>query len=191
MQCPNCKREYTEKPLRCSCGYDFQTGAVYAPPGGGATPLPPQAPPPTTAPHAPMQRGMQPTPARPAKRLTRLGAKLIDTLVVAAPALMMAGDDANVAVGMFVLGILALIALQWYLLSVQGQSIGKFALKIKIVKVADGTNGGFVTNVLVREIANGFLSIVPLYGLVDILFIFRKDRRCVHDHLAGTEVVDV
>jgi uncharacterized RDD family membrane protein YckC len=27
--------------------------------------------------------------------------------------------------------------------------------------------------------------------LVDILFIFRKDERCLHDHLAGTHVVRV
>ena len=29
----------------------------------------------------------------------------------------------------------------------------------------------------------------PLVGLIGILFIFRDDRRCLHDHLAGTRVV--
>jgi len=30
-----------------------------------------------------------------------------------------------------------------------------------------------------------------LIGLVDILFIFGKERRCLHDLLAGTRVVNV
>ena len=30
-----------------------------------------------------------------------------------------------------------------------------------------------------------------LFVLVDILFIFGKERRCVHDYIAGTKVIDV
>ena len=33
------------------------------------------------------------------------------------------------------------------------------------------------------------ISLVPFYRLVDILFIFREDRRCLHDLIAGTQVV--
>jgi uncharacterized RDD family membrane protein YckC len=46
-----------------------------------------------------------------------------------------------------------------------------------------------VTNVLLRGVVNGLLSIIPLYGLVDALFIFREDKRCLHDLIAGTIVV--
>ena len=60
---------------------------------------------------------------------------------------------------------------------------------IRIVKVDTGENGGFVTNVLVRTILNGLIGIIPLYGLIDILFIFRGDKRCIHDLIAGTKVV--
>jgi uncharacterized RDD family membrane protein YckC len=38
-----------------------------------------------------------------------------------------------------------------------------------------------------------FVSLIPLVGtvvgLVDVLVIFRSDKRCLHDHLAGTKVV--
>jgi len=37
---------------------------------------------------------------------------------------------------------------------------------------------------------NGLLGLIPLYGLVDILFIFRSDRRCIHDMIAGTQIVE-
>lgn len=39
----------------------------------------------------------------------------------------------------------------------------------------------------------GLVSLIPgvggLFSIVDILLIFRADRRCAHDHIAGTKVV--
>ena len=67
--------------------------------------------------------------------------------------------------------------------------MGKKALGIRIVKMNTGKNCGFVPNVLLRLIVNGLIGISPFYGLVDILFIFRSDRRCIHDLIAGTQVV--
>jgi len=40
-----------------------------------------------------------------------------------------------------------------------------------------------------RAIAKSLLSIVPGLGLVDVLFIFQKDHRCLHDRIARTIVV--
>ena len=57
------------------------------------------------------------------------------------------------------------------------------------MKINTGENGGFVRNVLLRLIANGMIGSIPFYGLVDILFIFRSDRRCIHDLIARTQVV--
>jgi uncharacterized RDD family membrane protein YckC len=51
-------------------------------------------------------------------------------------------------------------------------------------------NGGFGPNVLMRVILNGILGFIPFYSLVDVLFIFRDDRRCIHDLIAGTKVVE-
>ena len=68
--------------------------------------------------------------------------------------------------------------------------MGKKAWGIRIVRMQTGANGGFVTNVLLRLIVNGLLGLIPLYGLVNILFIFRSDLRCIHDMIAGTQVVE-
>ena len=42
---------------------------------------------------------------------------------------------------------------------------------------------------------NGLISAIPcigsIYAIVDICFILREDRRCVHDLLAQTCVVDI
>jgi len=89
---------------------------------------------------------------------------------------------------------LALAVYQSVLLSKHGQTIGKRARKIRIVKM-DGSSPGFVHAVLLRAIVNGLPSLIPHagrpYGLIDILFIFRKDRRCIHDLIAGTRVVQI
>ncbi|MEA2700447.1 MAG: hypothetical protein QOI66_4718, partial [Myxococcales bacterium] len=48
---------------------------------------------------------------------------------------------------------------------------------------------------LLRGVVNGIISAIPylggLYALVDALFIFRDDRRCIHDLIAGTRVIAV
>jgi hypothetical protein len=41
-----------------------------------------------------------------------------------------------------------------------------------------------------RNILNGFISIVPLYGLLDSLFIFGESRQCLHDKIADTIVIN-
>lgn len=37
----------------------------------------------------------------------------------------------------------------------------------------------------------GSIPLITLIPLIDILLIFRTDRRCLHDMAAGTRVVDV
>ena len=88
---------------------------------------------------------------------------------------------------------LALVCIQLYLLSANGQTIGKKVMGIRIIKQETGENGGFVTNFLLREFIPLLIGFVPLvgslFGIVDILFIFREDQRCIHDLIAGTIVV--
>lgn len=115
----------------------------------------------------------------------------------------------------FLIGALILLAfgiLQCVMMSKSGQSIGKKLLNIKIIR-ENGDEGGFVYNVLVREIAYnimvsilGYLASLPLhsnpdvvvniisYGamLVCIIMMFAaRERRTLQDMLAGTVVVQL
>ncbi|MSU46593.1 MAG: RDD family protein [Lacunisphaera sp.] len=139
-----------------------------------------------------------------AGRGARLLAQIIDGLIACAigvPSTMLyylAARGRNEALiaggtGLIVLAFLALIGIQIYLLTTRGQAIGKKLMGIRIVIHGAGTNPGFVKVVLLRIIVNGFIGVLPfvgvIYSLVDICFIFRDDRRCIHDLIAGTMVV--
>ncbi len=88
------------------------------------------------------------------------------------------------------IGVAAIaIPIQLALLTTDGQTIGKKALKVRIVREDTDENGGFATNVWMREIVNGVISITGVYLIIDPLFIFLRNRRCVHDYIAGTKVV--
>jgi hypothetical protein len=62
-----------------------------------------------------------------------------------------------------------------------------------IIITKDGSPGGFFTNVVLRDWIIGLIGLLPLVGwivkTVDILFIFRNDRRCIHDMIANTMVI--
>jgi len=145
----------------------------------------------------------------PASRWLRLGAAILDSIIgglFVAPGmlmLLMAGvlstpDSPNPALllaGFITMGLafILLLGIQIYLLVTRGQTLGKKFLGIKIVTFDTETNPGFVKVFLLRLFVNGLIGAVPFLGffycLADILFIFREDRRCIHDLIAGTKVV--
>jgi uncharacterized RDD family membrane protein YckC len=94
------------------------------------------------------------------------------------------------ALGMF--GALGIMIYQWMLISRTGQSLGKKWTNIRIERI-DGVPVTFGTGVCLRNWVPKLMGMVPYAGavfhLVDILYIFRDDRRCIHDHIAGTRVV--
>jgi uncharacterized RDD family membrane protein YckC len=170
------------------------------------------------------------TPADPligAERGTRLVARLIDwgleTLCAVPGAVLLGGELIKLIVAasqgkepefdqldlpkvilgasVLVVGWLALLAVQVWMLASRGQSIGKRIVGIRIV-MADGSKAGLVQAWLMREVlitvigmVAGFIPFVgpvlvrPVFHLVDWCLIFRDDQRCLHDSLAGTRVV--
>lgn len=122
----------------------------------------------------------------------RLGAVALDMLLVLALAVVwgLASLWKAGALYVFSLAFLLLIGVQGFLLSTRGQTLGKRWTGLKIVKT-DGSEAGFLNAFLLRSVLTFILRFIPLFGLVDVLFIFREDRRCVHDLIAGTTVVRV
>lgn len=91
-------------------------------------------------------------------------------------------------------GLLLYLPVQGYFLATRAQTLGKMALGIKIVTL-DGENADLKRILLLRVLPVTLVSVVPGIGSVlstlDALFIFRADQRCIHDHIAGTRVVNV
>lgn len=89
------------------------------------------------------------------------------------------------------LGFVGFIAWCWLTIKYvrsNGQTIGKKILGIKVVRT-DGSPISLGRIFWLRNVVNGLISIIPLYGIIDALFIFGESRQCVHDKIADTFVV--
>lgn len=79
------------------------------------------------------------------------------------------------------------------LLSKYGQSIGKWIFGIAIVTTENETPG-FWRIALRRYLPVYLIAYIPVIGnlsqTIDALFIFNKSKRCIHDFIAGTIVID-
>jgi uncharacterized RDD family membrane protein YckC len=74
-------------------------------------------------------------------------------------------------------------------LSATGQSLAKKYFNIKIVR-SDGSPASLGNIVWKRNVVNALLGIIPLYGIIDVLLIFGEERKCLHDKIADTIVVE-
>lgn len=140
-----------------------------------------------------------------ARRLTRLVAVIIDgaiMLAVTIPVFLGFGvnqgppDTFSIVgfVGQLLFGIVVYLAIHGYLLATRGQSVGKYLLGIKIVDAESYEILDFGKLVGLRIVPVWLVSAIPIIGgllaMVDALFIFQENRRCVHDLIAGTIVVE-
>jgi uncharacterized RDD family membrane protein YckC len=142
----------------------------------------------------------------PAERSARLGAAIVDGLIFSAmvyiplivgSVLAAAGADSSsnaggimllLGVGMAVLGFSVWLWMTLKQMKATGQSLAKKYFEIKVVR-SDGSPASLGNLIWRRNAVNWILNIIPLYGLIEVLFIFRDDRQCLHDKIADTIVV--
>jgi uncharacterized RDD family membrane protein YckC len=103
------------------------------------------------------------------------------------------GDTANVqgfevGMGLALLGFMVWLGITIKFMKDNGQSIGKKLCAIKVVR-PDGSTASLSRLIWLRNVVNGLFGLIPLYGIVEVLFIFGNARRCLHDHLADTIVI--
>ena len=141
-----------------------------------------------------------------AGRGARLGAQLIDGLIqaiVILPILFTTDYFAYIEQGnpltlgiiltVVLSGLAVFLLINGYYLYKDGQTVGKKAVGIRIADL-DGNVPHFGKLLGLRYVVPMYvIPQIPLiggiFGLVNILFIFRTDRRCIHDLMADTRVV--
>ena len=93
----------------------------------------------------------------------------------------------------FLAGWIVFIAVHGYLLATQGQTIGKRIVGTRIVGL-DGKIPSLSRLLCFRYMIFGLVGQVPGVGaivqLTNVLLIFGKEKRCMHDIVAGTLVID-
>ncbi|WP_198263393.1 RDD family protein [sulfur-oxidizing endosymbiont of Gigantopelta aegis] len=140
-----------------------------------------------------------------ATRWSRFWASLIDGLmiiVVTVPTMYFTGGFDGVSEGIQqpiaytvsigILGLVIFMMINLKFLKNSGQTVGKKALDIKVVTMDDELPT--LSNHFLKRYSVYFLpGQIPLAGqffsMLNILFIFGKNKRCIHDYAAGTKVV--
>lgn len=164
---------------------------------------------PYAAPQADLSIQRLPEEAELASLGERFIAALIDTIilivVVLVPIFIFYGGWAEImaadsldsyafTLGSTIVAYLTYIVVHGYLLAKNGQTVGKRILDIKVVRT-DGSPASFVRLVGVRALFENALLLIPVVdiwlSLIDVLFIFRRSRKCLHDTVADTIVIRI
>ena len=141
-----------------------------------------------------------------ATRWSRLWASLLDSLIMmcfTVPLmyftggidLIMQGREPNIVymVGMGIAGIVFFALINGKFLLESGQTIGKKVLNIKIVDMNDILPSKM--HLLKRYGLYFGLGQIPVVGqwlsIINVLFIFGKEKRCLHDYVGETRVIKV
>ena len=100
-------------------------------------------------------------------------------------------EQASAGPLVFMFGLPFMFSLtNWMLTATEGRTVGKYCLGTKVVN-AHGNPPGFIQGVLMRSWVTTLLNLIPFFGMLDAAVIFaNEEKRCIHDMLAGTLVVD-
>ena len=140
-----------------------------------------------------------------APRTGRLIASIFDSLVALVaivPAIYFSGGIDQIVAGeppTFTYSLaLGVVTVTWFglvngrLLASKGQTLGKWILGIKIVDL-EGNVPSVRHHLIARYLVYFVPGQIPRAGVIlstaNILWIFGKQRRCLHDYVAGTRVV--
>lgn len=131
-----------------------------------------------------------------ASRVRRLKAYFTDWVVVGVAFFLgtilfgINGEEKNpISLLYFLIFPAIVIALQLKLLFNNSQTLGKVYQNIVIVDNESGLKASFGKNI-VRIISSLVLTIIPGMWLIDTLTILGKKRKCIHDSIAKTIVLD-
>lgn len=139
---------------------------------------------------------------RAASRLLRLGGSLIDSALCFAlgfaPAYLavrsgLAQQDPSSVQRHFLMGALAGILILGLTTGVYGKSLGKFLLGMTVVHTRTGKIPGLWRGGVLRTVVPTLIGVLPgglFFSILDAFSIFGRDRRCLHDYMAGTKVLD-
>ena len=140
-----------------------------------------------------------------ASRWIRLWASIIDAIIlmlITIPILYFTGGVEQIRDGIEptflyssligLAGLLGFYLINIKLLLTKGQTVGKKVLDIKIVDLNDNLPKK------IHLFRRYFIYFIPTYipvigawlSIIDLLFIFGKEKRCVHDLIGKTKVVD-
>jgi uncharacterized RDD family membrane protein YckC len=96
--------------------------------------------------------------------------------------------------GVAALSFVLFMLLNAYFLNRNGQTIGKLLVGIRIATL-DGAIPDLWRIIGLRYALPSFAALLPYVGFIlytlDVLFVYRADRRCIHDLIAGTQVLRV
>ena len=93
----------------------------------------------------------------------------------------------------FLIAVVIFLAINGKLLARHGQTVGKRIIGTRIVGL-DGNLVPFARLFLLRYLLPGLIvrltCLGGLFAAADALYALNGDRRCIHDHFAGTKVVE-
>lgn len=154
---------------------------------------------PYAAPRSNVSRFAKKKAPETASRRSRLGAYVLDSIVFGlsgVPAALVdqgtrTSGPSPTATALVGVVVLLLVGLNIYLVITNGQTIGKKMVGIRVADMDGEKADAFKILVMRGILGQGLLAMIPLYSLIDILMILSAEKRCLHDKIAGTQVVRV